>query len=163
MKTLVKSLVVLYGLSAPGWTNALVNFRDSVAESPPPGSVRFTRQCPDPGVQYREIEYLVCQGNTLNSQRHLAVNHRGWYAPNGTGSWGYYPGDGVQGFYNNPLSFSSPVPLPHRVALGLKIAGVVSAEADMQAQLLRQISDKDVFFLLKFIPGEKHGIDREFS
>ena len=51
--------VVRYGLNAPGWTNSLVNHRYAAAEGPPPGSLRFTWQCPHPGVQYREIEYLV--------------------------------------------------------------------------------------------------------
>jgi hypothetical protein len=104
--------VVLYGLRAPGWTNTLVNPIYSVAEGPPPGSVSFTCQFLDPGVQYREIEYLVWNGNTLNSQKHLAFNQSGWYVPNGTGSWGYYQGDGVQDFYKNPFPSSSAVPLP---------------------------------------------------
>lgn len=109
--------VVLYGLSALGWTNTLVNPRYSVAEGPPPGSVLFTWQFPDPGLQYREIEYLVWNGDTLNSQQHLIFNQNGWYVPPGTGSWGYYPGDGVQDFYENPLPSSFPVPLPPTVLL----------------------------------------------
>jgi len=127
--------VVLYGLSAPGWTNTLVNPRYSVAEGPPPGSARFTWQFPDPGVQYRQIEYLVWNGSTMNSQQHLTFNQSGWYVPNDTGSWGYYQGDGVQDLYTNPLPSSSPVPpAPHRAAPGHRIAGVVRAEAEMQAQ-----------------------------
>jgi hypothetical protein len=104
--------VVLYGFSAPGWTNTLVNPRYSVAEGPPPGSVMFTWQFPDPDAQYREIACLVWNGNTLNRQQHLAFNQNGWYVPAGTRSWGYYPGDGVQDVYDNPLPSSSEIPLP---------------------------------------------------
>ena len=109
--------VVLYGLSAPGWTNTLVNPRYSVAEGPPPGSVLFTWQFPDPGDQYREIEYLVWNGTRLNSQQHLAFNQSGWQVPLATGSWGYYQGDGMQDFYKNPLPSSSHAPLPPTVLL----------------------------------------------
>ena len=111
--------VVLYGLSAPGWTNTLVNPRYSVAEGPAPvsGYVLFTWQFPDPGDQYREIEYLVWNGTTLNSQQHLAFNQSGWIVPSGTGSWGYYQGDGMQDFYENPLPSSSHAPLPPTVLL----------------------------------------------
>jgi hypothetical protein len=79
--------IVLYGLSAAGWTNTLVNPQYSVAQGPYTGSVTFTWQFPDPGDQYREIEYLEWNGTTLNSQQHLAFNQSGWYVPNGTGSW----------------------------------------------------------------------------
>jgi hypothetical protein len=109
--------VVLYDLSATGWTNTLVNPQYSVAQGPYTGSVTFTWQFPDPGDQYREIEYLVWNGTTLNSQQHLAFNQSGWFVPNGTGSWGYYQGDGDQDFYKNPLPSSSPVPLPPTVLL----------------------------------------------
>jgi hypothetical protein len=109
--------VVLYGLTAPGWTNTLVNPRYVVAQGPPPGYVLFTWQFPDPGDQYREIEYLVWNGNTLNSQQHLIFNQSGWYVPIGTGSYGYYPGDGVTDFYDNSLPSTSHAPLPTTVLL----------------------------------------------
>ena len=109
--------IVLYGLSSPGWTNTLVNPRYSVAQGPYTGSVLFTWQFPDPGDQYREIEYLVWNGDALNSQQHLTFNQSGWQVPLGTGSWGYYSGDGVQDFYDNPLPSSSSVPLPPTVLL----------------------------------------------
>ena len=114
--------VVLYGLSASGWANSLVNPKYAVAEGPAPGSVTFTWQFPDPGSTYREIEYLVWNGDTLNSQQHLVFNQSGWYVPSGTGSWGYYQGNEGQDFYQNPLPSSSPVPpLPHGAAPGHRI------------------------------------------
>lgn len=109
--------VVLYGLSATGWTNTLVNSRYSVAEGPPPGYVLFTWQFPDPGNQIREIEYLVWYGNTLISQQHLAFNQSGWYVPSGTGQWGYYPGDGVHDISGDPLPSKSSTPIPPTLLL----------------------------------------------
>ena len=118
--------VVRYGLNAPGWTNSLVNHRYAAAEGPPPGSLRFTWQCPHPGVQYREIEYLVWNGTTLNSQQHLIFNQNGWYVPPGTRSWGYYQGDGVQDFYDKPLPSSSHAPLPPTMLLlGTGLLGLI--------------------------------------
>jgi hypothetical protein len=118
--------VVLYGLSAPGWTNTLVNPQYSVAQGPPPGSVTFTWQFPDPGDQYRAIEYLVWNGDILLSQQHLVFNQSGWYVPAGTGSWGYYQGDGVQDFSGNPLPARSHAPLPATVLLlGTGLLGLI--------------------------------------
>ena len=108
---------VLHDLSATGWTNTLVNPHYSVAQVPYTGPITFTWQFPDPGDQYREIEYLVWNGTTLNSQQHLVFNQSGWYVPNDTRQWGYYPGDGDHDFYNNPLPSSSPIPLPSSVLL----------------------------------------------
>jgi hypothetical protein len=126
--------VVLFGLSAPGWTNTLVNPRYSVAEGPPPGSVLFTWQFPDPGNQYREIEYLVWNGDTLNSQQHLVFNQSGWYVPSGTGSWGYYQGDGVNDYYHNPLPSSSHAPLPPTVLLlGTGLLGLIGLRRKLKS------------------------------
>jgi hypothetical protein len=118
--------VVLYGLSASTWTNTLVNSHYSVAQGTYTGSVTFTWQFPDPGNQYREIEYLVWNGDTLLSQQHLAFNQSGWYVPEGTGSWGYYPGDGVHDFSGNPLPSSSHAPIPASlVLLGTGLVGLI--------------------------------------
>ncbi|OGR25120.1 MAG: hypothetical protein A2139_00065 [Desulfobacca sp. RBG_16_60_12] len=118
--------VVLYGFSASTWTNTLVNAHYSVAQGTYTGSVTFTWQFPDPGSQYREIEYLVWNGDTLLSTQHLAFNQYGWYVPAGTGSWGYYPGDGVNDFYNDPLPSSSHAPIPASlVLLGTGLVGLI--------------------------------------
>jgi hypothetical protein len=118
--------VVLYDFNAPGWTNTLVNPHYSVAQGPYTGAVTFTWQFPDPGDQYREIEYLVWNGTTLNSQQHLVFNQSGWYVPNGTGSWGYYSGDGDHDFYTNTLPSSSPVPVPPSLLLlGTGLLGLI--------------------------------------
>lgn len=109
--------VVLYGLSDTGWTNTLVNSKYSVAEGSPPGYVLFTWQFPDPGTQIREIEYLVWNGDTLNSQQHLAFDQSGWYVPSGTRQWGYYEGDGVHDFSGDPLPSKSPTPIPPTLLL----------------------------------------------
>jgi hypothetical protein len=109
--------VVLYDLSAPDWTNTLVNPQYSVAQGSYTGSVTFTWQFPDPSDQYRAIEYLVWNGDILLTQQHLAFNQSGWYVPDGTGSWGYYQGDGVHDFYKNPLPLSSHAPLPSTLLL----------------------------------------------
>lgn len=109
--------VVLYDLSATGWTNTLVNPQYSVAQGPYTGSVTFTWQFPDPGDQYRAIEYLVWNGDNFLTQQHLVFNQSGWYVTTGTRSWGYYSGDGVHDFFGNPLPSTSPVPVPPALLL----------------------------------------------
>lgn len=109
--------VVLYDLSATGWTNSLVNPQYSVAQGPYTGSVTFTWQFPDPGDQDRAIEYLVWNGDNFLTQQHLVFNQSGWYVTPDTRSWGYYSGDGVHDFSGNPLPSTSPVPVPPSLLL----------------------------------------------
>jgi hypothetical protein len=118
--------VVLYGFSASSWTNTLVNPHYSVAQGTYTGNVTFTWQFPDPGTQYREIEYLVWDGDTLLTQQHLAFNQSGWYVPPGTGSWGYYSGDGVHDISGLPLPSTAQTPLPgSAVLLGTGLIGLI--------------------------------------
>ena len=127
--------VVLYGLSAPGWTNTLVNPQYSVAQGPYTGSVSFTWQFPDPGDQYREIEYLVWNGDYLEQptapgfqSKRLVCATRHWVM-------GILFRRRSSGFLRESITFQFPrPPAPHRAAPGHRIAGVVRAEAEMQAR-----------------------------
>lgn len=116
---------VLVNLNNTTWTSALVNENYSLAEGPSPGSIQFKFQFPDPPTTPREIEYLVWNGDVLNSQQHLTLTESTYAWPTGSRDWGYYDGDGVHDFYGNLLpsrenpsiALNAAVPLPPSVLL----------------------------------------------
>jgi hypothetical protein len=116
---------VLVNLNKTTWTSTLVNEKYFLAEGPPPGTIDYRWQFPDPNTTPREVEYLVWNGDELNSSQHIIFTGSGYRYPTDTRDWGYYEGDGVHDFYGNLLPsredplllLSAAVPLPPSVLL----------------------------------------------
>jgi hypothetical protein len=110
----------LINLNRSSWTSTLINDKYSLAEGPAPGTLNFNLQLPGSGTTPVEIEYLVWNGDVLNSTQDMIFTGSKYSFPTGTRAWGYYDGDGIHDFYGNllpsredpPQLLSAVVPLP---------------------------------------------------